>query len=228
MRRHLLLTVLLLTVAFPPHALAQKKPDNAPPAKDKKEATDRMVSAGEITGKVIQWGEGSQKYLTMQVTIKYGVPNVGALNNIANLEKQAAQVATNPNLNPLQRAQQIQQIKLDLAKNQQQAITIKEESQNVELQLGDEVKVRRANPPPSFDEKGNLKKPTAKELKELKGPDPKLPGFTADVADIASDQMVTATLAKKKDAKPAPKDKDDKTAERPQVTMLVILAEPKK
>src|SRR5258708_39998131 len=113
MRRHLLSAVLLLTVAFPHLANAQKKPDNLPPAKDKKEATDRMVSAGEITGKVIQWGEGSQKYLTLQVTLKYGVPNVGALNNIANLQKQAAQVAANPNLNALQRAQQIQQIQLD-------------------------------------------------------------------------------------------------------------------
>src|SRR5262249_19041165 len=111
-------------------------------------------------------------------------------------------------------------------KNQRNAVTVKEESKNVELQAGDDMKVRTMNLPPVFDEKGQVKKLSAKELKERKGNDPKLPGYTAELADLKSNQMVTVYLAKKKDKNPAKnKDKDDVADNRPQVTMAVIQAE---
>ena len=62
----------------------------------------------------------------------------------------------------------------------------------------------------------------------MKGPDPKLPGYTAELEALRQDQYVTVYLAKKKGAaKSTTKDKDEKPAEdRPQISMVVILAEP--
>jgi hypothetical protein len=113
---------------------------------------------------------------------------------------------------------------------------------DIELQPTDDMKVRTFQLPPDFDEKGRPKKYSAKELKELKGPDPKLPGYTADFDSLKADQIVKVFLARKKGAKASPrpqaprkKGKEDnadaadaKADNRPEVTMVLILAEPRK
>jgi hypothetical protein len=113
---------------------------------------------------------------------------------------------------------------------------------DVDLQPTDDMKVRMLQPPPDFDEKGRPKRYTAKELKELKGPDPKLPGYSADFDSLKPDQIVKVFLARKKPAKSAPrpqpprkKGKEDnadaadaKVDNRPEVTMVLILIEPRK
>jgi hypothetical protein len=77
----------------------------------------------------------------------------------------------------------------------------------VELQLADNVVVRRKYPPDQRDDNGKLRKPTPAELKELKGPDPKAFGYSADLFDLKNGQQITVTLLKRKDdkstAKPA-------------------------
>ena len=80
----------------------------------------------------------------------------------------------------------------------------KEETKTVELQVGDDMKVRLNDPPVGFDEKGTAKKYTAKELRELKG-DSKLPGFPADLSNLAYDQMLRVQLVVHK-KKPVSKD----------------------
>src|SRR5262249_19749027 len=50
-------------------------------------------------------------------------------------------------------------------------------------QTGDMV-VRLLNPPVQYDDKGFPKKYTAAELKELKGDNPKLPGYQGDTSDL--------------------------------------------
>ena len=47
--------------------------------------------------------------------------------------------------------------------------------EDIELLLKDDVKIRQANPPEAFDDKGRPKKYSIKELKELKGDDLKTP-----------------------------------------------------
>ena len=89
-----------------------------------------------------------------------------------------------------------------------------------ELQVDDEVKVRRQDPPIQYDDKGKLRKPTAEELKEFKGPDPKLPGYSAEYADLKNGQVVKVTLSKRKDdstkkAVTDTSDKDDKDSQKP-------------
>src|SRR5262249_16840460 len=66
-------------------------------------------------------------------------------------------------------------------------------------------------PPLMFDDKGKPRKPTAEELKKLKGTDPKLKGYKAELGDLKAGQVVVVTLAKAKAS--APKAKGDRGGE---------------
>jgi hypothetical protein len=79
--------------------------------------------------------------------------------------------------------------------------------QEVELQVEDNVLVRRYFPPDQYDEKGKVRRPTSTELSELKG-DPKLRGYKADVTDIRNGKIVEVRLLKKPDDSKSTKDKD--------------------
>lgn len=85
--------------------------------------------------------------------------------------------------------------------------------QTIEIDLADDVQIRVAKPPQAYDEKGRPRKYTNQELKELKGPDPKLPGYTGDLDSLAEGKAVQVRLARPKDAgKPKDGDADSKPA----------------
>src|SRR4051794_16150552 len=67
--------------------------------------------------------------------------------------------------------------------------------QDIDMQASDHVTVRLQNPPVDYDDKGNPKKYTKEELKELKGPDPKLPGYTGDYSYLKKGQVITVYLS---------------------------------
>jgi hypothetical protein len=105
-------------------------------------------------------------------------------------------------------------------------------STDYEMQNKESVKVRVLKLPDQFDEKGKLRKPTSKELAELKGKDKNLPGYESAVEKLESGQRVTVTLvevAKKKAAaganKDKEKDKDKDDEKKMQVKLIVINAE---
>jgi hypothetical protein len=75
---------------------------------------------------------------------------------------------------------------------------------NEKLMTVDDLKVRSQEPPVAYDDKGNKKKYTAKEKKELRGPDPKLPGYTAGFEDLKVNQIVEVWLVYKKSDKTKP------------------------
>ena len=99
----------------------------------------------------------------------------------------------------------------------------------------DDVKIRQLLPPESFDEKGNKKRLSAKELAELKGPEKNLPGYPADRSDLNGNTLVQVTFSSKVQKQvakagnsglagiAAAKD-DPETAreKRPRVSMIVI------
>ncbi len=99
--------------------------------------------------------------------------------------------------------------------------------QEVEITTTEGVVVRTAIPPEVYDSRGKLRRPTAKELKEAKGDDPKLPGYQADFSSLREKQVVAVTLVKKKDV---PKvDKKDAGLfgdHKSQASLIVIIAEP--
>jgi hypothetical protein len=113
-------------------------------------------------------------------------------------------------------------------------------TKDVEFQAMDDVKVRTMLPPEPFDSKGNIKKFTKEELKELKGKDKTLPGYESSTDILEVGQVVQVTLVTVKQEKAGPKDKgkdkdkeidkekdkeDDKSDKKMQVKMIVVLAD---
>ncbi len=189
---------------------------------DKKEAAAKMVAAGTLRGRVANV-EGAKKTLTLEITLTYAAPNPGAMASLANLEQQyaaARDLGTRRSL------------LIQMAQQQAQMVTIKHEKQSLDIEASDDIVVRAANPPVQFDDKGNVKKYTAKELKALKGDNPKLPGYESDFDSLRPDQIVEVRLVKPKD-QPRPRatnkdaDKDALTeTSKPVATMIIILADP--
>jgi len=57
--------------------------------------------------------------------------------------------------------------------------------------------VRTLKLPLAFDDKGNPRKYTPQELKDLKGTEG-LPGYTADISDLKAGQIVRVSVSKRK------------------------------
>jgi hypothetical protein len=77
-------------------------------------------------------------------------------------------------------------------------------------------KVRSIDPPTEYDEKGNIRKLTAEELKKLKGDDPaekKMVGYKSDFSELQTGDIVQVALSVKRNA-PAKNDKSDKDGEK--------------
>ncbi len=99
----------------------------------------------------------------------------------------------------------------------------------VEFQLTEKAKVRTTLLPDAFDDKGNPKKYTAKELAELKGKDKTLPGYESAVENLRAGQTVQLTLVTVRPPAGGKKKDDDglKAADKTkQVSLIVIQKSP--
>lgn len=223
-----LMLVFLTSLALAQEGKQDKKKDkDAPDSKEK--AADKMIAAGEVSGKIVAW-EGSQRYLTLEVPVRYQVLDQGAVNQLANLQNQLIQASRDTDAR--NRARRVAELQVQILQQQARLYTTKEEKVRLELQAADDMKVRLSQPPTGFDDKGNPKKYTQKELTELKGPDPKLPGYLGELSDVGQDKVATVTLAKKRDtkstAKGKEKDDDPAAGRRLLITMIVLYPEPPK
>jgi hypothetical protein len=189
----------------------------------------------EITGKVVKVN-ATDKSFTVRLDMAQANPK--GLNNLVRADNRAAEDQDRilreeqdalRTLNPIQRAQKMQRLAAELQREQarlasRQANATTTVHKDFELESTPDAKVRRQDPPVQYDEKGNVKKYTAEELKELKGPDTKLPGYTADWTDLKDGQTIKITLSVPK------KDKDnkdkDKTDTRPHASQVLIVKEP--
>jgi cell division septation protein DedD len=198
---------LALALVFSPVALAQDKksdPDKAMPKddknkpKDKKEAVEKMHIAGEVTGKLTVWGS-SDKGFTVQVPVVYYVLNEGEYRAVLQSQIDLAKARS---------LQDVVNAKNAMADHQSRLYMEKKENVNIDFVPSAEMKVRILHPV-EYDDKGKPKKLTAKELAERKGPDKKLPGYTADPSDVKQDMIVKVYIEKKKTTRT--KSKDDKT-----------------
>jgi hypothetical protein len=198
---------------------------------DKKDTgtSEKMLKAGQLQGKVLTIVE-SKKSLRLQITFYVPKLNQGALNGLLQAQQNLLRAQLSNNL------QQMIQAQAQIAQNQAQMYQSETITREVELQTIEDVKVRMLSPPPQFDDKGRIKRYTTKELKELRGSDPKLPGYQAEFGDLHEGQTVLAHLIKKKGAPlVAPVRKGGKDVDvdalmqnLPQVSMIVIVAEPPK
>jgi hypothetical protein len=67
-----------------------------------------------------------------------------------------------------------------------------------EIDLAASAEVRTMFLPTVYDEKGNFKKYSQAELKELKGPNPQAPGYKSDITILKPGQTVVINLSKNK------------------------------
>jgi hypothetical protein len=212
--------VLPLLAADDPKADLSKEPDKAV-------NTEKALKAGQITGKILAVIE-SKTSLRLQITLQIPKLNQGAVTALQQAQINYAQAAARRNVAGMLNAQR------SMAQHQANLYTLATATKEVELEAIEDVKVRLANPPDLLDDQGKAKKYTAKELKELKGPDPKLPGYTGKFSDLRQNQVVAVTLVKKKE-EPASASKpngkgggvDQALENLPQVSMVVVLSEPK-
>jgi hypothetical protein len=186
---------------------------------DKNVNTEKTIKAGQLIGKVVAVYE-SKKALRLQVQVP--VLNQNAIVAYAQAEQQYRQAALTGNRNGMVSALQ------NMARQEANLYTY--QAKEVELQTTDDLKVRLLHPPAAFDDKGRIKKYTAKELKELKGSDPKLPGYSGEFSDLQTDQVIQVTLVRKKGETPVkPAGKKGKDAdvellkeELPPISLIVV------
>jgi len=209
---------------------AQKKKKDADKDLDTK-TTEKMVKAGVLVGKVAAVYEDSRK-IRLSVTIQVPKLNTGALTSMQQAQQAMMTARLQGNYQGMIQAQQ------QMQQAQRTLYTVDTKTQDIEVEARDDVIVRTAKPKADFDDKGKVKKLTRAELKALKGPNPKLPGYKAEFGDVSTDQYIQVTLVRKKGAAAPkvvrPKKGKDVDAgavdilgdSKPQISMIVILREP--
>jgi hypothetical protein len=198
---------------------------------------EKLVYGRVFNGKLTQIDPKDQSEFTVQVTYKVTEPNRDAHIRLGQLQVQLAQQQAR--LKTVRNAQEQQQVLREISTTQGQIVQTqrdlyrsKDVTQDFKLKAAQTMHVRLPAPPPEYDDKGDLIKFSAKELKERKGP-LNLPGYTGTRGDLKPNQLVTVYLAK--DAAPAktvsPKGKKiddlaDLALTRPEVVMILIVREP--
>jgi hypothetical protein len=200
-----------------------------PKAGEKPAAAESLVPLGELTG-VLKNTAGSEAGFTLHITLTYVESSPGAA--LAQLRDQEGMLLRQRQIvterNPVQRTlemialvQEVQHIQY----NWRSPFGVKQIEQDIEIRPARDMKVRSLQPPAAFDEKGNPRKYTPQELKELRG-NGKLPGYAADPSGLQDGQVVTIRLARRKEAA-RPRDKKAPPAdERLVATRIVIIVEP--
>src|SRR5262249_42090031 len=222
-------------MVLPLFAADEKKPDEKKDV-DKKDVDKKgpeLVKAGILTGKVLSVDETKRK-----VRVRIEIPELNQNEGNAITRDQAEiQRVLLTERNPQTRAQRVAQLQQAIANHQRNLYTMKHH--DLDVNSTEDLKVRLKNPPVKFDDKGKIVKYTEKELKELKGDDPKLTGYNGDFSDIRPNGYIELHLMKKKGPpmipKPQPgakKDVDPVDMQAvlaefaPQATMIVVIAEP--
>jgi hypothetical protein len=224
MRRFYAWAILFLGFAVLLPATAQdqkkKKKDKDVGTQATKEEYAQLMKYKEVKGKIIRLDSETLE-LAILAELKRFEPKPGAQSKL-NQAQQRLQQEINREQQRLARirnpAQQMQEYQNFLNRIQQQSgpnfnalFKVITDRKEFNLQGTDKTIVRWAKLPTEYDEKGNAKEYTEKEKKELKGKDPKLPGYRAELKDLEVGQYVKITVSSKK---PSAKDKKDSAKEK--------------
>lgn len=207
LRISLVLIVAVLLIP-PTHSQSEKKAEPSP-----------YVPAGNLTAKLISVEPNNS--IRLQIVSRQIDPN-----QVQALQKAQYDLAR---ARKPQDAYNAQKRMVDIQRK-----LYKEVKKDVSLRTTDDVKIRVSKPPATFDEKGNLVPPSKEVLKELKGDDPRVPGYKAEFSDLRSEQIVQVSLVRKRDALRRPpvtpgKDVDIELLakdQEPMISMVVVVVEP--
>jgi hypothetical protein len=209
------------TKSIPAAKLPPRKGDLKDLETDKGAAEKKLLRQPHVTAEV-RAVIGNKKSLRLKLTIPYVKINERQVQNYYNAQMSLMQARN---------AQGVVNAQNRMAQAAAQFYLLDKIYKEVEWTATDELKVRVANPPPQFDDRGRLKRYTKKELQELKGND-KLPGFPAEFSDIKAGQIVQVTLLQNKNGSRLVKRSKDAEGESsadnlPRISMIIILADPK-
>ena len=219
-------------VLLPDDGSAQKKkPDPADVATDQDYKTLQTIK--DMTGKL---GGVNLSSITFQLDIPHLVPNPkyrppkGNTNaqyqQMQNIYNQQAKIMATTN--PVQRQMKMQQLMATIQGIQQyqqmmqaaaassnpnnQPFTLAHQYKDFDLDLADNVSLRKMSLDNEYDDKGNLKTYTKEEKAELKGKDSTKPGYQAKSEDLQTGQQVKVYLKMPKKTKASPE--TNKTADK--------------
>jgi pentapeptide MXKDX repeat protein len=184
---------------------AAKKPDDKKPD-DKKPMDKRKTTA--IVGELVHI-EPSKQSIRVKVTIPYQELNQGEYNALIQAQQNLAKART---------PKEAYDARVAIAQHSSKLYTVKQKHQEVSVDAAEDCKVRLNAPKAAFDDMGNVKKYTAKELKELRGSDML---FDGEFADLTNGQTVQVTILVPK-AAPKPKNKDDILLEETKLEAIKI------
>jgi hypothetical protein len=100
--------------------------------------------------------------------------------------------------------------------------------QNFEFDVDDDVAIRRQQPLPAYDDKGQPRKYTTVELNALKGSDASIPGYPADFADLKPGRTVTLHLVQRNDPSSPNTARNGSPRRSGQLTATVVRVDEKK
>jgi hypothetical protein len=232
----LLIGFLSVSLVLLPSLTAQEKekdkkdPDKTDTEKPAKKKEEKVDHGPVLKSKIISMKPDSAHDFTIEVPM----PDPQQMYNMQ--VWQAQQMASIAQArNPAEYAQRSasyqQQMAMKVARGEGYRMT------PVDMRATESCKVRMMYPPVQYDDAGNLKKWSKKELDTLKAGS-KLPGYPSDFDMLKTGQIVEVYLAKQhgspKDKWQGPKQKKKKDEDppdpmpemRPEVVMIIIWAEP--
>jgi len=211
-----MLASLMLAAAL---AAQAPKTNQKPPADTRKDAETKLLKAGTVTGELIQV-DAEKKGIRIKVSITYAEPNQGAIQGLANAQRALADAQRRRDIQAIQNASR------DIANHQRNLYTVKTEARELTFEAAEECPVRLSSPKEEFDDMGNPKKLTRKEIEEKRDKKDRL--FPGEFSDLQPGQWVSVTLVRKKPVKPMKKE-ETLDENRPKMSKIVILAStPKK
>jgi len=220
-------------IAFPVMLLLFASISQAQDTKGKDDKSDSTIDSntlqtGEYIGKLLA-PPGSDGLFSLR--IDYYVPKDAAaakkaadqLNNLVqqarNLEQQVSANPTQQRITSLQQA--YDRVRKEQAK-QRDLYNIA--SKDIEFHSANNLIVRYLTPPVVYDDKGERKKYTSIELREMRGYDLNVPGFEAKASDLQTNQIVRISLRPAKATSTATTTSDKTKPEtKMEATMAVIV-----
>jgi len=166
-----------------------------------------VVKSRPMGGEMVK-NHGTKKTRKVKLTAEIRTINQGEAQALLQAEGNLQRAIATRDANGVRQAQQ------DIATHTRNLYKVEKKTQEVEVPTLDDVKIRIPSPPVAYDDDGKIKKPTAEELRKLKG-DPPLAGYPGEFNNLRSGQLVTITLMRKKDAKPPAPVKPDPLTGKP-------------
>jgi hypothetical protein len=197
---------------------AKDTPKKDADAKDKKPEDKKhdekkdspWVLAGKMNGELVSVDE-SKKVVKVKLTTVIQKLDQNEANALAQEQVNLANAVAKRDVNAARQAE------VNIANHQRNLYKPEKKTKEVEVPTLEDVKIRVTTPAVVFDDDGKIKKPTAEDLKKLKG-DPTLPGYPGDFSSLRSGQLVTLTIMRNKDAKPPAPAKRDPFTGKPEVS----------